>query len=359
MFKRIDFYILKKFLGTYFLCLLLIIAVAIVIDITEKMDDFYDSKLSVMEIIRLYYIHFVPYYMNMLSSIFTLIAVIFVTSKLANNSEIIAMLAGGISFRRILAPFLVGAAFITVLNFCIGSFVIPPGTVQRVAFEAQYVDHKDVENEIDHQEIRVRPNQIVYIQRYDKRAKRGYNFSIDTFEGKTLKERTTARRIEYDSAFTWTARDYTTRRFTGMREEMEKGKELTMDIALEPADLVVIEQYHEQLTTPQLKAYIDRGTRRGLSGLNPYKLEYQKRFASPFMSIILTLIGVCLSARRVRGGTGLHLLVGALLGVLYIVATLFSAALTVKSGINPALAIWLPNIVYTFIGIGLYKKAPK
>ncbi|MBP5260179.1 MAG: LptF/LptG family permease [Paludibacteraceae bacterium] len=359
MFKRIDFYIIKKFLGTYFLCLLLIIAVAIIIDLTEKMDDFYDSDLGIWDIIRMYYIHFVPYYMNMLSSIFTLIAVIFVTSKMANNSEIIAMLAGGISFRRILVPYLFSATVITVLNFYIGSFIIPPGTVQRVAFEAQYVDHEEVENEVDHQEIRVRPNQIVYMQRYEKRMQRGYHFSIDTFDGKTLKERTTAARIEYDSAFIWTAKNYTTRRFVGMREEVEKGDELTMDIALEPADLVVIEQHHEQLTTPELKAYIDRGTKRGLSGLNPYKLEYQKRFASPFMSIILTLIGVSLSARRVRGGTGLHLLVGAVLGVIYIVATLFSAALTVKSGINPAMAIWLPNVVYLLIGLYIYQKAPK
>lgn len=360
MIKKLDLYIIKKFLGTYIFSIMLIMSIAIVIDITEKIDNFYSQNLSLHTIVFDYYVNFIPYYMNLFSAFFTFISVIWVTSKLAFNSEIIAMLASGISFKRIMVPYLVSAAIIAIFTFYISSEVIPKGNRVRYAFEQQYIDNKPIPTTIQNIQMKVSPNEVAYIERYELETNIGYNFSLDKFKGKTLVSRLTANNIKWDSTTVeWTINNYLIRNFNNMRESTIVGAQMKKAIDMYPQDFVVVKKQHEQLTNSELRKYIDKQTKRGVSGLNAFRLEYEKRFAMPFAAFILTLIGVSVASRKTRGGTGLHIMIGFLLSVTYILATMVSASLTVKAEVNPTLAIWTPNIVYFLIGAYLYKTAPK
>ena len=359
MLKRLDFYIMKKFLGTYVLSIILIISIAIVIDITEKMDDFYNEGLDLKTIITEYYIYFVPYYINLFSSLFTFLSVIFVTSKLAFNSEIIAMLAGGVSFKRILVPYIISAAIIASFTFYISSEVIPPGIRERLKFEYKYVEHKQFESTLDHQQLKISENEIIYMERYDQTRNTGYKFSYDKFEGKKLVERITAMRIEYDSLYNWTAYNCMHRKFVDLKEEVTTSRRLNLELNMIPKDFVKVAKEYEQLTTFELMEYIDTQSKRGLFGLNAYELELKKRIANPFAAFILTIIGVSVASRKSRGGTGFHIFIGFLLSVTYILFNMVSSSLTIKGGLNPTISVWLPNIIYLGIGIYLYKIAPK
>ncbi|MEE0990352.1 MAG: LptF/LptG family permease [Paludibacteraceae bacterium] len=350
---------MKKFLGTYVLSIVLIISIAIVIDITEKMDDFYNEGLDFKTIVMEYYIYFVPYYTNLFSSLFTFLAVIFVTSKLAFNSEIIAMLAGGISFRRILVPYLISAAIIAGATFYISSEIIPPGIRERLKFEYKYVEHKKFESSLDHQQLRISENEIIYVERYDITRNIGYKFSYDRFDGKKLEERITAMRIQHDSLYNWTAYNCMQRMFVGLKEEVTTHDEMKLELNMIPKDFVKVVKEYEQLTTSELVEYLETQSKRGLYGLNAYELELQKRIASPFSAFVLTIIGVSVASRKSRGGTGFHIFIGFLLSVTYILFNMVSSSLTIKGGLNPTISVWLPNVLYLAIGIYLYKIAPK
>lgn len=359
MFKKIDYYIIKKFLGTYVLSLLLVISIAIVIDITEKMDDFYREGLDSYTIIFDYYIYFIPYYINLFSSLFTFLAVIFVTSKLAYNSEIIAMLAGGISFRRIMRPYMFSAALIAVFTFYISSEVIPPSIRERLIFESEHITHEAFESSSQHKQLQISENEIIYVERFNLRKNIGYRFSYDKFDGKRLIERITANKIEYISDYKWKASYFTKRSFTGLREEMVKGDTLTMELNMLPKDFIEIIKEYEQLTNSQLSENIAEKTRRRIGGVGVYELELYKRFANPFAAFILTLIGVSIASKKVRGGTGVHIFFGLLLSTTYLLFNLTSVSFTVKGGADPLLSVWIPNLIYLIIAIILYKKAPK
>ena len=359
MLKRIDFYIIRKFLGTYVLSIILIISIAIVIDITEKMDDFYNEGLDLNTIISEYYIYFVPYYINLFSSLFTFLSVIFVTSKLAFNTEIIAMLAGGISFKRIMIPYLISAAVIAVFTFYISSEIIPPGIRERLKFEYKYVEHKQFESSLDHQQLKISEDEIIYVERYDITKNIGYRFSYDRFEGKKLVERITAMRIHYDSLYNWTAYNCMQRKFIDLKEEVYTDSKMKLELNMVPKDFVKVAKEYEQLTTSELIKYLDVQGKRGLSGLNAYELELQKRIANPFAAFVLTIIGVSVASRKSRGGTGFHIFIGFLLSVTYILFNMVSSSLTIKGGLNPTISVWLPNVIYLGIGIYLYKIAPK
>jgi lipopolysaccharide export system permease protein len=359
MFKKIDFYIIKKFLGTYALSLVLVISIAIVIDITEKMDDFYREGLDSYTIIFNYYIHFIPYYINLFSSLFTFLSVIFVTSKLANNSEIIAMLAGGISFKRIMAPYIFSAALIAIFTFYISSEVIPPSTRERLIFESEHITHESFESSSQHKQLQISENEIIYVERFNLKKNIGYRFSYDKFDGKRLIERITANKIEYLNDYSWKASNYTKRSFTGLREEMVKGDTLTMELNMLPKDFIEIIKEYEQLTNAQLRKNIEEKKQRRIGGASAYELELYKRFANPFAAFILTLIGVSIASKKVRGGTGVHIFWGLLLSTTYLLFNITSVSFTVKGGINPLLSVWIPNIIYLTIAIILYKRAPK
>ena len=363
MIKLIDGYIIRKFIGTYFYSIILIISISIVFDINENLAKFTANNAPMRAIVFDYYANFVPYFANLFSPLFVFIAVIFFTSKLAGNSEVIAMMACGMSFKRLLRPYMISAALISVLNFYLGSYVIPKGTIVKHDFEAQYKNSKNKKNTMaSNVQLQVDKGVIAYISRYDDTRKTGYGFSLDKFEKKKLVSHMTANVIHYDtisdSRYHWKAVNYKIRELKGLREHISTGMELDTMIMMEPMDLIFSKGQQETFTSPELKRYISKQKDRGSSNVVQYEVEYHKRIASCFASFILTVIGASLSARKRKGGMGLALGVGLALSFWYILLPTVSSTFAINAGTPPMLAAWIPNLLYVFIAYYCYKKAP-
>ena len=363
MIKLIDGYIIRKFIGTYFYSIILIISISIVFDINENLAKFTANNAPMRAIVFDYYANFVPYFANLFSPLFVFIAVIFFTSKLAGNSEVIAMMACGMSFKRLLRPYMISAALISVLNFYLGSYVIPKGTIVKHDFEAQYKNSKNKKNTMaSNVQLQVDKGVIAYISRYDDTRKTGYGFSLDKFEKKKLVSHMTANVIHYDtisdSRYHWKAVNYKIRELKGLREHISTGMELDTMIMMEPMDLIFSKGQQETFTSPELKRYISKQKDRGSSNVVQYEVEYHKRIASCFASFILTVIGASLSARKRKSGMGLALGVGLALSFSYILLQTVSSTFAINAGTPPMLAAWIPNLLYVFIAYYCYKKAP-
>ena len=358
--KLLDWYIIKKFLGTYVFAIALIISIAVVFDFNEKQDKFMSHDAPWSAIIFDYYLNFIPYFANLFSPLFVFIAVIFFTSKLAENSEIIAMFSTGMSFKRMLRPYMVSAAIIAVVTFGLGAYVIPKGSVTRINFEDKYYKQRKM-NTARNIQLEVDSGVIAYIERFENYSNTGYRFSLDKFEGKQLVSHLTARSITYDTSAVhrWIIRDYMIREMKGMKETITKGTRADTTLFMEPADFLVMKNQQEMLTSPQLKEYIDRQKQRGFANIKEFEIEYHKRIATSFASFILTLIGVSLSSRKTKGGMGLHLGIGLALSFSYILFQTIASTFAVNGNMPPAIAVWIPNVLYTFIAFYLYQKAPK
>ena len=360
MLKRIDIYIIKKFLGTYFFAIVLVLAIAVVFDFNEKMDAFIRTEAPARAIIFDYYLNFIPYFANLFSPLFTFIAVIFFTSKLADNSEIIAMLASGMSFNRLLRPYMISAAIIALITFMLNSFIIPPASVKRLSFMNQYYKkNKYEETYARNTQLMVEPGVIAYMERYDKALKTGYRFSLDKFEGKKLVSRLTAKSIKYDTAYHWTIKDYMIRNIDGMEESITKGSEMDTIIHIEPSDILISRFDAEIMTTPELNTYIAKQKERGVANIKDFEIEYHKRFAMVVAAFILTTIGMALSSRKVKGGMGLNIGIGLGLSFSYILFSTVASSFAVNGLTSPMVAVWIPNVVYALIAAWLYHKAPK
>ena len=358
--RRIDWYIIKKFLGTYFFSIALIISIAVVFDVNEWIDNFINNKAPVKAIIFDYYANFVPYFSNLFSPLFVFISVIFFTSKLAENSEIIAMMSTGLSFKRLLRPYMISAAIIAIMTYGMGAYVIPKGNVTRLNFEDKYKKKKKHEY-VRNVQVEVDSGVIAYMERYENYNKTAYRFSLDKFVDKKLVAHLTARSATYDTTTVhkWTLKNYMIREMDGMRETITKGERLDSIIPMEPQDFLIMKGQQETMTSSELSDYIARQKRRGFANIKEFEIEYHKRIAMSFASFILTIIGVSLSSRKVKGGMGLYLGVGLALSFSYILFQTVSATFAINGNASPFLAVWVPNIVYAFIAIYLYKKAPK
>ena len=358
--KKLDWYIMKKFLGTYLFSIALILAIAVVFDFNEKQDKFMSHNAPWEAIIFDYYLNFVPYFANLFSPLFVFISVIFFTSKLAENSEIIAMFSTGMSFKRMLRPYMLSAAIIAVATFFLGAFVIPKGSVTRINFEDKYYKQRKM-NTARNIQLEVDTGVIAYIDRFENYSNTGYRFSLDKFNGKQLVSHLTARSITYDTAsiHRWTVKDYTIREMEGMKEHISNGARLDTTLFMEPADFLIMKNQQEMLTSPQLSEYIDRQRQRGFANIKEFEIEYHKRIATSFASFILTLIGVSLSSRKSKGGMGLHLGIGLALSFSYILFQTVTSTFAVNGNMPPIVAVWIPNILYSFIAFYLYRKAPK
>lgn len=359
--KRMDWYIIKKFIGTYVYSIVLIISVSIVFDVNENLAKFTTNNAPLRAIVFDYYANFVPYFANLFSPLFVFIAVIFFTSKLASNSEIIAMLASGMSFKRLMRPYLISAALIAVLNFYLGSFVIPKGTVVRHDFESLYKNNKK-NTSASNIQLMVDKGVVAYMSQYDDTRKTGYGFSLYKFENKKLVSQMNANIIQYDtisdSRYHWKAHNWKIRTLKGMREQITSGFELDTVIQMEPTDLVFSKGQQETFTSPELKRYISKQQQRGSSNVVQYEVEYHKRIASSFASFILTIIGVSLSSRKRKGGMGMYLGIGLALSFTYILLQTVSATFAINADTPPVLAAWIPNILYAFIAYYCYRQAP-
>ena len=358
--RRIDWYIIKKFLGTYFFAIALIISIAVVFDVNEWIDNFINNKAPVKAIIFDYYANFIPYFSNLFSPLFVFISVIFFTSKLAENSEIIAMMSTGLSFKRLLRPYMISAAIISVLTYGMGAYVIPKGNVTRLNFEDKYKKKKKQEY-VRNVQVEVDNGVIAYMERYENYNKTAYRFSLDKFVDKKLVAHLTAKSATYDTTTVhkWTLKNYMIREMDGMKDKITKGDRLDSIIKMEPRDFLIMKGQQETMTSSELSDYIDRQKRRGFANIKEFEIEYHKRIAMSFASFILTIIGVSLSSRKVKGGMGLYLGVGLALSFSYILFQTVSATFAINGNASPFLAVWVPNIVYTFIAIYLYRKAPK
>lgn len=358
----IDLYIIKKFLGAYIFSIVLIISIAVVFDINERLDKFLAHENILREIILDYYFNFIPYYANTFSPLFVFISVIFFTSTLAENSEIIAMLSNGMSFKRLMRPYMISAGVISLVTFILGSFIIPPANKGRIDFQNKYFKDKST---ISAREVQVQigKGNILYLESYSRTKGSGSNIALDRFDNKTLVSRVVAENATYDSAYNWKLSNYAIREFRNNKEYVTSGTELDTIIPITPEDLLVSINDFEIMTTPQLYTYINRQKNRGLASVGDVKLtnfevEYHKRFASLISAFILTIIGVTLSSRKVKGGMGLNIGIGLGLSFGYIVFMTVSSSFAVSGTMSPFMAVWLPNFVYIFIAAFLYTKAP-
>ena len=362
LFGRLDWYIIRKFIGTYIFSIVLIISIALVFDFNENLSKFTKYHAPWRAIVFDYYANFIPYYSNLFSPLFVFIAVIFFTSKLAGNSEIIAMLSSGVSFRRLMRPYMISCVLIASVTFYLNSFVIPHGTVIRQNFESLYRNSKK-NTSAENVQLQVGKGTVAYIQHYDDRYKRGYGFSLDKFEGKKLVSHMTAMEIQYDTIadakYHWKATNWKTRTLVGLRERIVTGDVKDTVILMEPTDLVYSKGQQETFTSPELLDYISKQTSRGSGNVVQYEVEFHKRIAMSFSSFILTIIGLSLSARKRKGGMGLYLGIGLGLSFGYIMLQTVSATFAIQANFPPALAAWMPNIIFAFVAYFCYRKAPR
>ena len=353
----LDRYIIKKFLGTFVFSIALIISISVVFDINEKIDKFITNNATLEAIVFEYYLNFIPYYANLFSPLFVFIAVIFFTSKLASNSEIIAILSNGISFKRLLKPYMISATIIAIVTFIFGSFIIPPSNAVRVEFENKYVRKKSVDYASKIQ-MQAAPGVIAYFGSYDNATKTGYSFSLDKFDDNHLESRLTASKIEYDSAFHWTIKNYQIRDFQGLEETITSGESIDTTLYITPRDFLISETDHQLMNTPDLSKYIKSQRQRGIGNIQAFEIEYHNRFASIMSAFILTIIGAALSARKVKGGMGLNIGIGLALSMGYILFMTISATFAVSGLVSPIVAAWIPNVLFSIIALFIYTKAP-
>ena len=361
LMKRMDWYIIKKFIGTYIYAIILIISIAIVFDVNENLAKFSQYNAPLKAIVFDYYVNFVPFYANLFSPLFVFIAVIFFTSKLAGNSEIISILASGMSFRRLMRPYMVSCVLISLVTFYLGAYVIPHGTVIRQNFETMYKNKKR-NTSAENVQLQVGPGVIAYIQYYDNRRKSGYGFCLDKFENKKLVSHLSASEIQYDtisdSKFHWHITNWKERRLRGLREQITEGARKDTVIMMEPTDLVYSKGQQETFTIDELLDYISKQQSRGSSNVVQYEVEYHKRIATSFASFILTIIGASLSSRKRKGGMGLYLGIGLVLSFSYIMLQTVSSTFSINAGFPPMIAAWVPNMIFAVVAYLCYRQAP-
>lgn len=358
MLKRIDFYIIRKFLGTFFYAIALIISISIVFDISEKIDDFLTKDVTLHAIIFDYYLNFIPYFANLFSGLFTFIAVIYFTSKMAYNTEIIAILSSGVSYNRLMRPYMVGAAVIVLFSYLLGNYVIPPANKKRVDFTNMYVGTSKVGYERNiHRQIE--PGVFVYIDSYNPSTDAGYKFTIEKFVDRKLVSKLSANSIKWDrEKKIWKASDYVIRTIDGYKESVVTGTEIDTVLNMVPEDYQVIENVVETMTLPVLNESISTLRLRGVNTID-YEIEKHKRVSGPFSAFILTLIGVSLASRKIKGGIGFHLGLGLLLSFSYILFMQVTTVFATSSLLAPWLAMWIPNILYGALAFYLYRMAAR
>ncbi len=358
--KIIDWYIIKKYLGTFVYSLTLLILVVIVFDISEKIDDFIRNNAPLHEIIFEYYLNFIPYFVNLFIYLFSFIAVVFFTSRLAGNTEIIAMLSSGISFRRLLRPYMIVAVFLAIFSFTLRSFLLPHTNHNLRIFTNKYIKKltKDRERNIH---VQLAPGTFAYVESYNVKRHTGYRFALEKYKGERLVYKLNSRKIVRDTVtHKWVIYDYYILKFDSLgNQKITKGYMKDTTLVLKPTDLYKIKHRYEEMNYFQLNEYIRKEKTRGSLSYKSYEVEKYKRFAGPVAILILTLLGVALTSRKVRGGMGMHLGLGLLLAFSYILLMQISVVFSTQGNLPPSIGVWIPNFIYLIIALYLLKKAPK
>lgn len=357
--RTIDLYIIKKFLGTFFFTLILLIFIVIIFDISEKIDDFLKFDAPLHAIIFDYYLNFVPYFINLFSYLLTFIAVIFFTSRMASNSEIIAILSAGISFRRLLFPYFISAIVLGLLSFFLANFIIPYTNRSMFAFEKRYLkEPREFNNQNIHKQISV--GTFIYLENFNTHNRSGWKFTLEQFNDRELVYKLKGERIEWDSLKgSWIINNYFVRRIHGMDESITKGIRLDTILPFKPADFTEDIEEVKIMNYFILQEHINKKELRGDPDVIKYKVKKYERIAFPFATIILTLIGVAVSSRKVRGGIGYHLGFGLALTFIYILFMQIFTVFATLGNLPPMLAVWTPNIIFGLIALVMVRKAPK
>lgn len=359
----IDRYIIRRFLGTFAFAIGMIIVIMVIFDAAEKMDDFLESHAPMSDIAIGYYMNFVPFFINQFSGLFTFIAVIFFTSKMAYDTEIIAILSSGVSFRRLMWPYFVSALIITTISLMMNMFIIPDANARRIAFELKYLGSTfDYNYKFEpHIYRQIKPGNFVYLRSFDAATHTAEYFALETYEDGEIKHSIEAQNAVFDSVTRrWKAPQYIERTFEGERETFTKGSvPLDTAIMLESNELGRVQDLMQTLNSIELSKFIEQQKAKGSDMVAIFQVENASRYAYPLSTFILTLIGVSLSSRKVRGGTGLHIGVGIVLCFSYIVLMRFVGEFAKSGALPPIIGVWMPNILYLIVGIYLYRKAPK
>ncbi len=358
--KILDRYILIKFLGTYVFSNFIFLLIAIVIDITEKIDSFLNPKLSLYTIISDHYLNFVLFYGNLLSPIMVFISIIFVSSKLANNTEIVAILSSGVTFNRLLRPYTIGASIIAAGMLIMSHWIIPKSNEIRKSFEDKYVNRKVSGEKANRLYRQIRPNQFIFLDSYNQINKQGYQFAYDIFKNGKLKWSLKSEYIEWsdkDSLYKLT--NYKKRIVFEKDDIISQGSHLDTLFSFKYNELIYSDYIAETMTYKELNKFLDKEKMKGAENLNAYLVERYKRTSIPLATYILVLIGVSLSSRKKRGGMGINIALGMGLVFIYIFFMQISNTFSVKANLTPILAVWLPNIVFGIISYYLYLNAKK
>lgn len=356
--KILDWYIIKKYLGTFFFTLILFIVISVVFDISEHMDNFLTKNATLYQIAFQYYAGFIPFYMDLLSPLINFLAVIYFTAKMANQTEIVPILSGKVSFNRFLRPYFVSAALIFVISFFASVFLIPFTNALKINFENAHGFYGDASKNDVH--LQLDKHTYVYAQSYDNNTHSAYMFVLEKFDGDVLREKLVANTAIYDSVKrVWSFRNYSVRYINRLNETLRENitqKDTVLD--LQPSDFVVNNAY-PAMSLSELNKRIEKEKIRSAGDLKDMLYEKYRRFVHPLSSFVLTLIGVSISSRKVRGGIGLPLGIGLFLCFAYIVVDKFALVFAIKSDLSPLVAVFLPNGLFGLLGLYLLSKAPK
>lgn len=357
--KKLDRFIIRRFLGTFAFALILILLIVVIFDISEKIDDFIVKQAPLKAIIFDYYLNFIPYFANLFSAMFIFIAVIFFTSKMAGNSEIIAILSSGVSYRRFLFPYFVSSLILAIFSYLLINWIIPPANEKRLAFESKYYRNSYVNREEDiHRQIK--PGQFIYMSSYNTSHETGLKFALEQIENGELKSKLVSEQIKWDTAQNkWQVINCYIRTFENGEERVKYYRKLDTTLNMLPSDFARRNNVVEAMNYRELNEFIEEETLKGSDNVVLWKIEKHKRFASSFSTFILTLIGVTLSSRKKRGGIGINIGVGILLAFTYIMFMEVSNVLATNAHVPPVIAVWIPNIIFGVIGIILYNQAKK
>ncbi len=361
--KKLDLYIIKKFLGAFFFTVLLFIVVSVVFDISEKMDDFMDGEVPFKHIVTGYYANFVPWIIFMLSPVFVFISVIYFTAKLAYRSEIIAALSSGISFYRILlVPYAIAAFILFAIQYGANHYLVPNSNQNKIDFELEWFAKKKSKRLGTQKDVHVQvaDDVFLFLGTYDRRDSTGLNFTLERVADNVLIEKISSRRIKWKPLTkSWELGVYTMRTMEGELETFTKGTKLDTAFNFLPKDLTTQTYLKEAMTTPRLKEYIKQQESKGASDISALKVERFRRTSVPFATFILTVIGFSMASRKVRGGMGLHILAGIGLSAAYVLMMQFSTTFAINGNLSPFLSVWIPNILFGFLCIYLLRLAPK
>ena len=357
--KKLDWYIIRKFLSTFFFAIMVLAVISCVIDYSEKVDNIVSKKASMLTVLN-YYKNFVPHITALLFPLFIFIATIFFTSKLAYKSEIIAILSSGVSYQRFLRPYLIGGGFLCLISLIANHWIIPEANKQRIAFEDKYINDDNFKWVGDYMHLGISKNDYVFLQNYSYQTHSGNHFTEEKITGTLLKEKLMAEHVIYDTVRNlWKLQNVVIRANDSLSETLRRVPELEIKYPFTPADLNRTDAIKEALTTPELTQYIATEKLHGRESLNTYYIEQDRRTAQPFAGLILTIIGACIASRKIRGGSGFHLALGIAISAIYIMFMQLSTTFSTKANLNPTIAVWIPNMIFATLALYLFRRQVK